>query len=164
MDEQAPTVVVVDDATEVRLLVRARLRISGFNVVGEGADGAEAVELASRLQPALMLLDVSMPGVDGLEALPAVLEGAPGTRVVLYSGFEEPGLARKAQHLGAADFVAKSAPLDTLVDRLWAVIGREHSRPAVGPGAAHEPDGPAQAADGALDPGVLQEHRERFQQ
>ena len=59
-----PTVVVVDDAADVRLLMKTRLRVSGsFKVVGEGADGAQAVALAEQHEPALMLLDVSMPGV-----------------------------------------------------------------------------------------------------
>lgn len=78
-----PTVVIVDDAAEVRTLMKTRLRLSGmFRVVGEGSDGAQAVELARLHAPSLMLLDVSMPGVDGLEALPRILEAAPSTRVV----------------------------------------------------------------------------------
>ena len=60
-----------------------------------------------------MLLDVSMPGVDGLEALPAGPGGfSPATRVVLYSGFEEQGLAEQARQLGAAAFIEKSTPVD----------------------------------------------------
>ena len=87
-------VVIVDDSAEVRTLVRTKLRLSGAAVVeGEGADGADAVDLARRLQPDAMLLDVSMPGMDGLEALPQVLEGSPGTRVVMFSGFDEEPLA-----------------------------------------------------------------------
>src|SRR3712207_9491820 len=112
MMDGAPTIVVVDDAAEVRLLVKTRLRLSGFfDVVGEGDDGADAVELAREHQPALMLLDVSMPGMDGLTALPQVLAVAPGTRVVLYSGFEEQGLVDKALELGAAGFVGQAAPV-----------------------------------------------------
>ena len=96
-----PTVVIVDDAAEVRTLMKTRLRLSGmFRVVGEGSDGAQDVELARLHAPSLMLLDVSMPGVDGLEALPRILEAAPSTRVVLFSGFEEQGLADEARALG----------------------------------------------------------------
>ena len=84
---------IVDDDDDVRVLIRTRLRVSGlFDVVGEGADGAEAVALAEEHRPSLMLLDVSMPGVDGLEALPRVREASPSTRVVMFSGFEEQGL------------------------------------------------------------------------
>ena len=126
MDNSPPTVVVIDDAAEIRLLVRAQLRVSGrLQVVGEGADGADAVALARRHRPSLMLLDVSMPGKDGFEALPEVLAASPATKVVLYSGLEEQGLAEKALRLGAAAFVAKSAPVDTLVDRLVTVLGQD---------------------------------------
>ena len=75
-------VVLVDDSSDVRTLVRTKLRLSGAAVVeGEGATGADAIDLARRLQPDAMLLDVSMPGIDGLTALPQVLEvltRAPG--------------------------------------------------------------------------------------
>ena len=122
MPSDVPSIVLVDDAAEVRLLIRTRLRLSGgFTVVGEGADGAEAVTLAVEHQPDLMLLDVSMPGMDGLAALPRVLEASPGTRVVLYSGFEEHGLAERGAELGAAAFIEKSTPIDSLIDRLLAV-------------------------------------------
>jgi PAS domain S-box-containing protein len=163
MLEQAPTIVVVDDATEVRLLVKTRLRLSGLEVVGEAADGAEAVRLARRLRPSLMLLDVSMSDTDGLEALPAVLQASPDTQVVLYSGFEEQGLVEKARQLGAAAFVAKSAPLGTLVQRLLALVEREPGRSGAEQPALREPAAGPQP-DTALDPGVLQEHLERFHQ
>jgi DNA-binding NarL/FixJ family response regulator len=111
MEAATPTIVVVDDAAEVRALLRTRLRLSGgLQVVAEGTDGAEAVELVARHRRDLLLLDVSMPGVDGLEALPRVLAASPRTRVVLYSGFEEEGLAQQAVHLGASAFVETGSP------------------------------------------------------
>jgi len=149
---EPPTIVVVDDAAEVRLLMKTRLRVSGmFHVVGEGADGAEAVELAREHRPALMLLDVSMPGVDGLEALPGVRQASPDTRVVLFSGFEEAGLAEQARALGASAFIEKSTPVDLLVERLLHVVGRTPTK-AIGNGSA------------AGDQRVLDEHLERFRE
>jgi PAS domain S-box-containing protein len=100
MATEATTVVLVDDAPEVRSLVRTHLRLSGrFTVVGEGGSGLDAVQLAEQHRPSLMLLDVSMPQMDGLEALPRVLEASPGTRVVLFSGFDERGLAARGRAL-----------------------------------------------------------------
>ncbi|MEV7431016.1 MULTISPECIES: PAS domain S-box protein [unclassified Nocardioides] len=152
-----PTIVVVDDAPEVRLLVKTRLRLSGrLEVVGEGADGYDAVELARAHRPALMLLDVSMPGRDGLGALPLVLDASPTTRVVMFSGFDQAGLAEHTRRLGATDFVEKSVPLEELVDRLVDVAA---------PGPPSEP-APAAVEDGPppeLDP-VLAEHLERFRE
>ncbi|MFC7493024.1 MULTISPECIES: PAS domain S-box protein [unclassified Nocardioides] len=122
-DGSRPTIVVVDDAADVRMLVRARLRLSGLlDVVGEASDGAEAVDVVRRLQPALVLLDVSMPVMDGLEALPHLLAVAPGAKVVMYSGFQEEGLAHRAVDLGAAAFFEKSTSLHTLPGDLLDVL------------------------------------------
>jgi len=149
-----PTVVVVDDADDVRLLMKTRLRVSGsFKVVGEGADGAQAVALAEQHEPALMLLDVSMPGVDGLQALPEVLKVSPSTRVVMFSGFEEHGLAERARALGAADFIEKSVPVDALLARLLELLER--------PTAARRQSSGAVVS---VDQEVLDEHLERFRE
>jgi PAS domain S-box-containing protein len=151
---ELPTVVVVDDAPDVRLLMKTRLRVSGaFRVVGEGADGAQAVALAEQHEPALMLLDVSMPGVDGLQALPEVLKASPSTRVVMFSGFEEHGLAERARALGAADFIEKSVPVDALLARLLELLER--------PTAARRQSSGAVVS---VDQEVLDEHLERFRE
>ncbi len=152
-----PTIAIVDDAAEVRSLVRTRLRLSRkLTVVGEAANGAEAVELAREHRPDLMLLDVSMPVMDGLEALPRVLGVSPGTRVVMYSGFQEQGLAHRALELGASVFLEKSSSLDTLADELVAVLN-----------APAEPLGPVleqEELDEDAEAAVLREHLERFRE
>ncbi len=117
-------VVIVDDSAEVRTLVRTELRLSGAAVVeGEGGNGADAVDLARRLQPDAMLLDVSMPGMDGLEALPQVLEVSPGTRVVMFSGFDEEPLAMRALDLGATSYLTKTSSLEDVVNELVGAVG-----------------------------------------
>jgi len=114
-----PTIVLVDDSPDVRTLLRARIRMSKrLEVVGEGTNGLDAVALAERHQPDVMLLDVSMPVIDGLTALPKVLTASPGTRVVMYSGFDEAGLAAQAVERGAAAFVSKSASFEMLLEKL----------------------------------------------
>lgn len=152
-----PTIVIVDDSAEVRMLVRTRLRLSRkLHVIGEAGDGAEAIEVAREHRPDLLLLDVSMPVMDGLETLPRVLAVSPGTRVVMYSGFQEQGLAQRALELGASVFLEKSSSLDTLADELVAVLSAPASavEPAVEP---EEPDEDGEAA-------VLREHLERFRE
>ena len=152
-----PTIVIVDDAAEVRMLVRTRLRLSKkLRVVGEAADGVEAIEMARQHRPDLMLLDVSMPVMDGLETLPRVLEVSPGTRVAMYSGFQEQGLAQRALELGAAVFLEKSTSLDTLADELVAAL----SAAAAPVAPAVEPDELDEDAEAA----VLREHLERFRE
>jgi DNA-binding NarL/FixJ family response regulator len=119
-----PTVIIVDDSDEVRLLIRSRLELSGmFEVVADGRDGAEAIGLAYQHQPALMVLDTSMPTMDGLEALPGILTLAPETKVVIFTGFEERSLAGLAKELGAAEFIEKSYPIDQLPSRLAEIVG-----------------------------------------
>ena len=149
-----PSVVVVDDAPEVRALVRTALQLSRrLAVVGEAGDGSAAVDLAASLQPDVVLLDVSMPVMDGLQALPQILHVSPRTRVVMYTGFNEQGLAERAQELGAAAFVQKSAPLPDLVETLV------RAAPAPVPGGS----APAPDLD-RLDETVLAEHLERFRE
>jgi PAS domain S-box-containing protein len=151
-------VVVVDDADDVRALVGRQLRLTGrFTVVGEGATGAEAAALAAAHRPAVMVLDASMPDMDGLEALPAVLAASPETQVVMFSGFGGSALEAAARALGAADFVEKATPLRELPERLLRVLGADGSpgSPSGGPGEADEPLGADSQAK-------LAEHLERF--
>jgi PAS domain S-box-containing protein len=151
-----PTIVVVDDAPDVRMLIKTRLRLSGrLDVVGEGSDGYDAVELARQHRPALMLLDVSMPGRDGLAALPLVLDVSPTTRVVMFSGFDSAGLAQHTRRLGAADFLEKSVPLEELIERLLAIAGRG--------GTAREKEPRSEPSKLPLD-SVLADHLERFRE
>ena len=112
-------VVLVDDSEDVRVLVAGRLRLSGgFEVVGEGANGDDAIRLARELKPDIVLLDMSMPGKDGIDVIPDIRAGAPDARIVLLTGFDEEDVGPRAYRLGAADVIEKSAPLDQLPYRL----------------------------------------------
>lgn len=119
-------VALVDDADEMRLLVGMSLSLTGeFVVVGEAANGREAITVAADTRPELMLLDLSMPEMDGLEALPKVLEASPETCVVVFSGFDETQLGAEARARGARAYVEKGTPLEELSERLRAYV-REH--------------------------------------
>src|SRR6059058_3795668 len=87
----ADSVLIVDDHPLTREALGALLSQHGFSVVGQAADGEEAIGLARRLQPRLVLLDLSMPGLSGLDALPRLREAAPTCEVVVLtaSGTEE---------------------------------------------------------------------------
>ena len=88
-EQRKHRVLVVDDAEELCMLLRMRMEArSGLTVVGEAGDGVAAVELASELQPDLVMLDVAMPRMDGLEALPLIRAAVPGVRVVVLSGVQ----------------------------------------------------------------------------
>src|SRR5262249_52868253 len=100
----------------------ALLEQQAFSVVGEAADGREAVERARELQPDLVLLDLSMPGLDGLSALPLLRAAAPDSEVVVLtaSGTEENLLA--AIRAGAAGYLLKSEPRERISDFLSGVV------------------------------------------
>lgn len=108
-------VVICDDVAELRALVRAQLEADGdISVVGEAGSGIEAIGVIEEERPELVLLDLSMPDMDGLEVLAKLREAAPETRVVVFSGFVAGPLGRRAVALGAYDYVEKGAPADEL--------------------------------------------------
>lgn len=118
-------ILVVDDHPLTRDALAALLEQHGFRVVGQAADGEEAVERARELHPDLVLLDLSMPGVDGLEALPRLRAAAPGCEVVVLtaSGTEQNLLG--AIRGGAAGYLLKSEPPERIVDFLRGVVRGE---------------------------------------
>ncbi len=118
-------ILIVDDHPLTRDALAALLGQNGFEVVGQAADGEEAIELARRLQPALVLLDVTMPGLDGLGALPRLRDAAPECEVVVLtaSGTEDKLLA--AIRGGAAGYLLKTEPPERIVDFLRGVAQGE---------------------------------------
>jgi DNA-binding NarL/FixJ family response regulator len=109
-------VLIVDDAEDLRDLLRFGLeRSAHLEVVGEAVDGIDAVEQARVLQPDLVFLDVAMPRMDGLQALPLIREAVPHVRVVVLSGFNEGTMAENARRAGADHYVVKGGPLQELV-------------------------------------------------
>jgi CheY-like chemotaxis protein len=117
-------VLLVDDTADVRLLVRMLLaERDGIQVVAEATNGLEAIELAAALHPDLIVLDIAMPELDGLAALPRLLEASPESRIVMLSAF--PRAAQEAQALaaGAAAYVEKTVATEELVDELIAGAG-----------------------------------------
>jgi DNA-binding NarL/FixJ family response regulator len=121
----AERTLVVDDHPLTRDALASLLTQGGFDVVGEAADGVAAIELAAELQPDLVLLDLSMPGLDGLATLPRLRAAAPGCEVVVLtaSGTEENLLG--AIRGGAAGYLLKSEPPERIVSFLRGVANGE---------------------------------------
>ena len=123
--EVSTSLLLCDDVPEVREFIRKEVaRHPDLEVVGEAGTGTEAVEMAARLKPDLVVLDLSMPEMDGLEALALILEQTPGMHVVVLSGLGEPSLESELLRRGAAAFVAKGTPLKDLVTSIREVAAR----------------------------------------
>jgi CheY-like chemotaxis protein len=119
--------VVVDDDRDARFLLRRALQASGrVEVVGEAADGRDAVDVAARHQPDLVLLDINMPEVDGLTALPRVRAVCPAdTVVVVMSALPPPDAGSQAVERGAAGLVEKHWDYGRFVDDVLAMASPE---------------------------------------
>ncbi|HVL03206.1 MAG TPA: EAL domain-containing protein, partial [Acidimicrobiales bacterium] len=116
-------VLLVDDQARMRDLVRLTFELEPlFDLVGEASDGREAVALARHHQPDLVLLDLAMPGVGGLEALPLIRAVAPQARVVVLSALDPADVARTAQDEGAAGYVCKGGSPDRFLDELHRIL------------------------------------------
>jgi DNA-binding NarL/FixJ family response regulator len=117
-------VLIVDDAPSTRRFLRAVLEhCSDFDVVGEAADGDTAIEQADALQPDLVLLDLSMPTVDGAHALKGILGVAPKAIVIVVSGIDS-SVSGMMLDAGAAAFVPKGITPYDLLDRLGSILDR----------------------------------------
>jgi DNA-binding NarL/FixJ family response regulator len=114
------SVLIVDDQLPFRLAARAVLkRTEGFELVGEAADGDEAVELAAELRPSLILMDINMPRLNGIEATRQILEQLPGTTVFLCSTYQRADLPPEAESSGFAAYVSKEELAPGLLLDLW---------------------------------------------
>ena len=122
-EQSQPRILIVDDAEDIRLLLRLKLANQGaYHVVGEAVDGLEAVDRARELRPDLVLLDMAMPRMDGLQALPLIREAVPDVRVIVLSGFNQATLEQEAMAAGADRYVVKGGSMRDLLDVIANVL------------------------------------------
>ncbi len=121
MSGPAAGVLVCDDNAAMRVLLGAVVDLPPrLRLLGEAADGNEAIVEAERLQPDVILLDLAMPNLSGLEALPELRRVAPDARIVVLSGFAAAAVAEQVLALGATSYLEKGAP----PDEIFAAIER----------------------------------------
>jgi two-component system, response regulator PdtaR len=105
-----PRLLVVDDHRLVRQALVELLTQAGFEIVGQAADGADAVALAEQLEPDLVLMDLRMPVLGGLDAARLIKDAGPAIQVVLLSAFESPALEQQAEEAGCFACLVKGGP------------------------------------------------------
>jgi DNA-binding NarL/FixJ family response regulator len=110
-------VVLCDDVAELRSLMRAALeKDASLEVVGEAGTGREAAALAAELQPDVIVLDLSMPDMDGLEALPLIRALSPASAVLVFTGFGAAQMGRAALRRGAHRYMEKGSRMSVLAE------------------------------------------------
>ena len=129
------TCLIVDDHEVVREGLRLSLsRAPHIRVVGEASDGASAVELAERRRPDVVIMDVRMPGMDGLEATKQLTEKLPDTAVLIFTAYSERSLLGRGLESGAKGYILKEAPHQTLLRAIEKVAaGDGYVDPALMP-------------------------------
>lgn len=140
-------VLLVDDHTMVRQSMRRSMEGEGFEVVGEAGDGEEGVRLAAQLSPDVVLMDVSMPVLDGVEATRRVKEQTPTANIVMLTMHADADVVRRALAAGAVGYLTKDCSIDEVAEavrlaadgegaispNLAAAMLRESARPAEEP-------------------------------
>ena len=123
MSSGEPGVLLVDDEPRLRGRLGALLGDYGIAVVGEAGNGREGVELACRLRPDVVLMDLRMPERDGIAATRELSAVLPSTPVVVLSAYEDPALLGEARQAGAAAYLVKGCRASALVDEIVKVAG-----------------------------------------
>lgn len=125
-------ILLADDHRMMRQRVRAILEQEGFEFAGEASDGCEAVRLAERVRPDLVILDVSMPALNGFSAAGEILRHAPQTRIILLTAHAERAYVLRAIQLGIRGYVVKTQMADDLPLAIREVAqGRTYRSPAL---------------------------------
>jgi two-component system, chemotaxis family, chemotaxis protein CheY len=120
-------VLLVEDNTPLRSSLRELLEDEGFDVVGEADDGEQGVQAAGQLSPDVVVMDLKMPKMDGIEATRQIRTVAPDARVLIMSAYLDDTLERWAREAGAFAFVGKAASFDRLHRLLMQATGRDDS-------------------------------------
>ena len=116
-------VLIVDDAAFMRMMIKDVLTKNGFEVVGEAENGRVAVEKFKELDPELVILDITMPEINGIEALRQIKAMNPEAKVIMCSAMGQQAMVIDAIQVGARDFIVKPFQADRVNDAVRKVLG-----------------------------------------
>ena len=117
----AKKVLITDDTAFMRMTLRNVLEKNGFEVVAEAEDGLQAVEMYSTFKPDLVTMDITMPNMDGIEAIKRIMKDDPAAKIVVVSAMGQKTLVIDALNSGAKDFIVKPFQPDRIVEALQKV-------------------------------------------
>ncbi|MCR4755713.1 MAG: response regulator [Lachnospiraceae bacterium] len=119
----AKNVLICDDAAFMRMMIKDILTKNGYNVVGEAENGAKGVEKYGELKPDLVLMDITMPEMDGLQALKAIKGSDADAKVIMCSAMGQQAMVIESIQNGAKDFIVKPFQADRVIEAVKKVIG-----------------------------------------
>jgi len=125
MENRKPRVVLVDDETHIRMLMRTVMSTMGCEVIGEAANGQEAVDVFRKEKPDLLLLDINMPVKTGEEALKEILAEFPDAFVIMLTSLADIESVQNCLNLGATNYIRKDTPLreiKKIIKETWALF------------------------------------------
>jgi len=115
-------VLIVDDSSAIRRCLREALTARKWQICGEAVNGQDAIEKARRLKPDLVVLDLSMPVMNGLQAARELKSLLPAVPLVMFTSFETPHLKQEALDAGITRVVSKSEPVQMLIDSVQSLL------------------------------------------
>ncbi|MBU5469657.1 response regulator [Falcatimonas sp. MSJ-15] len=119
----AKNILVCDDAAFMRMMIKDILSKNGYNIVGEAENGAKAVEKYAETKPDLVLMDITMPEMDGIQALKKIKESDPGAKIIMCSAMGQQAMVIESIQSGAKDFIVKPFQPDRVLEAVKKVIG-----------------------------------------
>ena len=117
----AKNILICDDAAFMRMMIKDILTKNGYNVAGEAENGAKAVEQYNALKPDLVLMDITMPEMDGIQALKKIKEADPGAMVIMCSAMGQQAMVIESIQSGAKDFIVKPFQADRVLEAVKKV-------------------------------------------
>ncbi|WP_339175560.1 response regulator [Solibacillus sp. FSL R5-0691] len=116
-------ILIVDDAAFMRMMIKDILTKNGYEVVGEAADGIQAVEKYNELRPDLVTMDITMPEMDGIAALKEIKGTDPNAVVIMCSAMGQQAMVIDAIQAGAKDFIVKPFQADRVIEAIQKALG-----------------------------------------
>lgn len=116
-------ILVCDDAAFMRMMVKDILTKNGYEVVGEAENGLEAIERYNELKPDLVLMDITMPEMDGITSLKEIISNHPNAKVIMCSAMGQQSMVVDSIQAGARDFIVKPFQVERVIEAIQKVVG-----------------------------------------